>query len=73
MPLHGGLAKVFGVAAVAGGLALVLAVPATEASAENIFDFLFGGFRRQAGLPDQSRSYADPSFYPGPANPNIDT
>jgi Protein of unknown function (DUF2865) len=70
--------RVFAKISAAGVLAgvLIVALAATDASAEGIFDFLFGGLIRRPPAPPTEQvhsSYADPSFYPGPANPNIDT
>ena len=36
-----------------------------SASAQNLFDMLFGGSPRRASLPHQTSSYADPSMSPG--------
>jgi hypothetical protein len=47
------------IAALAGS---AVAIPASPASAQNLFDFLFGS--RRSGPPPNASSYADPS-YPG--------
>jgi hypothetical protein len=52
-------------ALVCAALALAsVALPAGTASAAGLFDFLFGGFRRQEGPPPSAQSYADPFAAP---------
>lgn len=59
-PLCGAFARSLNIVALVGTLALGVALPATPASAQGLFDFLFSGPRRPA-LPPGTSSYGDPN------------
>jgi len=63
-PLHGAPTHFLNVILLAGFVAFGVAVPAAPASAQGIFDFLFGSSRRP-GLPPGTSSYGDPNSQDG--------